>query len=498
MPSRCSLLLGLLFILTALGNGQATQNSDLPQDTWYSLYFQGVHSGYSHITSVKDVYNGLPALLDNSSTITKITVFGTVVEQDVESQSWSDLKTGQPFYQTFTIESGGTTTIVDATFSPQSVTALLKSGTDTTTKVIPIPAGQKIVSGDTEGINSAAPLIAGQTETDLDFDPLTLTLEKQVSTVAAVGVPIKDAVKGTSLLTAEVYVVEPEGNATAYQDDSGVPIRIVMPAGIYMVRCTKADAVSTNSSLADYASDPAPTSSAPKVAKGYEPSSDLAISTSVSPSGVSMGNERTLTDLTAVLVVPGQEQKTVTETAIAVPPAEASPVGTLSTPLTSPYLKDAPYLSLNSSEIMSTEASIVGTQTNSYLVVKSIHDWVYDHMTPEGSLGVPRSASDVIANPVGVCRDYAILYTSLARAAGIPTKINAGLVGYHGKFYYHAWASSYIGGSIGWLPVDTTMPGMFVDASHIPLGSGDPTVMFSLSDVIGNMQVKTLKAHNSL
>jgi hypothetical protein len=119
-------------------------------------------------------------------------------------------------------------------------------------------------------------------------------------------------------------------------------------------------------------------------------------------------------------------------------------------------------------------------------------------MTPQGTLGLPRSGSDILANPVGVCRDYAVLYTTLARASGIPTKINAGLVGFQGRFYYHAWASSYIGGSVGWLPVDATLPTMFVDASHIPLGSGDATVLFTLSNVIGNMKVETLNERNSL
>jgi hypothetical protein len=119
-------------------------------------------------------------------------------------------------------------------------------------------------------------------------------------------------------------------------------------------------------------------------------------------------------------------------------------------------------------------------------------------MTPVGSLGLPRSATDILANPQGVCRDYAVLYTTLARTAGIPTKINAGLVGFHGRFYYHAWASSYIGGSVGWLPVDPTLPTMFVDATHIPLGTGDATVMFNLSGVIGNTKVETLNTRNSL
>ena len=496
MPSRGCLLLGLLLIFSCLLSvSVAEASSSLPQDLWYSIYFQGQHSGYSHISSFPDRFNGVTATCDESTTVTKITVFGTVVEQDVESKSWSDVKTGEPFYQTFKIESGGTETDVDAKFTPTVVVAILKSGSDSTIKQVPIPPGEKIINGDTEGMDSPGPLTLGQTQTDLEFDPLTLTLDTQISTVIALHIPVKDAADGTLRNTAEIAVHDSEGSATAFQDGAGTPIRIMMPAGISMVRCSKDQATDTGSELAEYAVNPL-TSAATQEAATYSPSPDLAVSTSVNNVGQPMGDERTLSGLTVKITVPGQPVKTVTESAVAVPPTSTDPISSLTNDQTNAYLTDAPYLSLTDPAIKSTSQQIVGAQTDSYSAVKLIHDWVYNHMTPKGSLGVPRSASDVIANPVGVCRDYAVLYTSLARAAGIPTKVNAGLVGFKGKFYYHAWASSYVGGTVGWLPVDATMPSMFVDASHIPLGSGDPTVMFALADVIGNMHVEALKAEN--
>jgi hypothetical protein len=496
MLSRLSLLLGLM--VAASSSCGLAKASPLSQDLWYSVYFQGQHSGYTHLTTVPDTYNGQPASRDNSSTLTKITVFGTLVEQDVESTSWSDPKSGVLFYQTFKIQSGGTETDVDATFSTSSVTALLKSGTDQTTKVIPIPAGEKIVDGDMEGMTATGPLKVGQTETDLEFDPLTLTLEKQTSKVITVDVPVKNAVTGYVTPTAKIDVQDPNGDAIAYQDASGIPLKISMPAGIFMVYCSQSDALSTDNSLASYATDQTTGDSSSTPVSIYHPSPDLAVSTSVSPEGQSIGDARKLESLTVKLMLPGQPDKIVTETAVAVPPKWSSALSTLPSSATAPFLDDAPYLSLDSPAISQTAKEIAGNDSDSYTIVKHIHDYVYSLMSPKGSLGVPRAASDIIANPVGVCRDYAILFTSLSRAAGIPTKVCAGLVGYQGKFYYHAWAMSFIGGSVGWLPVDATMPTMFVDASHIALGSGDPTVMFALADVIGNMRVETLKTSNSL
>jgi hypothetical protein len=431
----------------------------------------------------------------DSLTVTKLTVFGTVVSQNITSRSYTDPKSGEPFFQSFTIESGGSETDVKAIFTPKVVMATLKSGAETTSKTLHIPAGEKIIDGDSEGMNSAGPMKVGQKETCLEFDPVSLSLEKQVSTVRAVNIPVKDARTGLIRSTAQVLVSEKDGNATAYQDSDGTPVLILMPASLVMLCTDQTHALADDSSQASYAQDPANSDAAGT--KHYDPAPDLAITTAVSPTGVELKNERTLTEMTAKLTIADRKPEIITERAISVPPANSEPIANLSDSAPG-FLASAPYLSADDPAIKTTAASIVGTQTDSYQAVKLLHDWVYAHMSPVGSLGLPRSASDILAHPQGVCRDYAILYTSLARAAGIPTKINAGLVGFHGRYYYHAWASSFIGGTTGWLPVDPTLPTMFVDASHIPLGSGDATVMFDLVGVIGNTKVETLNLRNSL
>jgi hypothetical protein len=495
MSCRCRFVFLLVLVLIPACATTTLAAVRADQDLWYSLFFQSVHSGYSHIVSTSDVWNGRKATKEVSQTITKLNVFGASVEQDIDCTSYSDPTTGQPFYQTFKIASGGSVTEVSAYFTPHMVSSTLKSGTEVTKKVLPIPPGEKIVDGDTEGIETSGPLRVGQKEVDLEFDPVSLSLDKQVSTVQAVNVPLKDARDGLVHATARVFVSDPEGDATAYQDNAGTPILVLMPAGLVMICTDHEHATNGDNSQASYAADPA--APANPGGKAYDPAPDLAVATAVSPTGVLLQNERSLVSLTVRVTIKGQEPKTITETAIAVPPPNSSTIASLAAD-NSKYLAAAPYLSVDDPAIKKTALQIIGTESNSYAAVKLIHDWVYAHMSPVGTLGLPRSAGDILSNPQGVCRDYAVLYTSLARAAGIPTKIDAGLVGYHGRFYYHAWATSYIGGSVGWLPIDPTMPGMFVDASHIALGTGDATVMFELSDVIGNTKVETVSLRNSL
>jgi hypothetical protein len=111
-------------------------------------------------------------------------------------------------------------------------------------------------------------------------------------------------------------------------------------------------------------------------------------------------------------------------------------------------------------------------------------------MRSKGDVGIVRSSLDVLHTKTGVCRDYAILYTALARSAGIPTKVVSGLVFWQGKFYYHAWAESYTG---RWTPVDATLPTDFVDATHIKFAEGDATSMFSLARLMGVIKAEILK-----
>ena len=89
-----------------------------------------------------------------------------------------------------------------------------------------------------------------------------------------------------------------------------------------------------------------------------------------------------------------------------------------------------------------------------------------------------------------MCRDYATLYTALARAAGVPTRLCAGIVYADGKFFYHAWAESFVG---QWVAFDPTLydpkQASFVDATHIKFAQGDVTQMFEVVSIVGRLKI---------
>jgi transglutaminase-like putative cysteine protease len=84
-----------------------------------------------------------------------------------------------------------------------------------------------------------------------------------------------------------------------------------------------------------------------------------------------------------------------------------------------------------------------------------------------------------------------VLFAALARAAGIPTKIEAGLVFLRQRFFYHAWNSIYVG---QWITVDALFDQIPADVTHIRLASGMQEDQLDILSLIGNLKIQILEA----
>jgi len=159
----------------------------------------------------------------------------------------------------------------------------------------------------------------------------------------------------------------------------------------------------------------------------------------------------------------------------------------VSEPSVQSQLTRAPYLETDDPKIAKLAAELRGQETNAYKVAMKVRDWVHKSMTPDYSIGVPRSCVEVNGKRRGVCRDYATLFAGIARAAGVPTRVCGGMLFADGKFFYHAWAECWVG---EWTPFDPTLPqGDFVDATHIKFAQGDVTDMFQVAGIVGRIKV---------
>jgi hypothetical protein len=103
------------------------------------------------------------------------------------------------------------------------------------------------------------------------------------------------------------------------------------------------------------------------------------------------------------------------------------------------------------------------------------------------------SALDVLEKRKAECQGHAYLYASLARAAGIPTRVVNGLAYSEDLqgFLYHSWAESLIGSD--WIAVDPTFGQTAADATHIKLIEGEQLAdLVPLLDWVGRAQLRVL------
>jgi len=91
------------------------------------------------------------------------------------------------------------------------------------------------------------------------------------------------------------------------------------------------------------------------------------------------------------------------------------------------------------------------------------------------------------------CQGHAYLYTALARAAGVPTRMVNGLV-YSEEFrgfLYHSWAESLVGDD--WRVVDPTFGQAAADATHIKLVEGENLAdLIPLTEWVGKVKIRVL------
>jgi hypothetical protein len=150
------------------------------------------------------------------------------------------------------------------------------------------------------------------------------------------------------------------------------------------------------------------------------------------------------------------------------------------------YLEESAEVQSRNSMIRSLAWEIVGDTRNDWQVAQDINRWVHNNLEKEMVDTV--TALDALHDRRGECQSHTYLFTALARAAGIPTRIVNGLVyskEYSG-FLYHAWPEVYVG---EWRALDPTFGQSVVDATHIKLTEGTKEGPFGLMEFVGKLEI---------
>jgi len=154
-----------------------------------------------------------------------------------------------------------------------------------------------------------------------------------------------------------------------------------------------------------------------------------------------------------------------------------------------PYLKPSLFVQSDHPDILDLAGTLVKNDMSSRDKVIRIKDWLFAEIEKRPVLSVP-NALETLKNKMGDCNEHAVLFAALARAAGVPTRIEAGLVYLNGRFYYHAWNSVFLD---RWVTVDALMNQFPADVTHIRFTRGGPENQLDLMGVIGKINLEILE-----
>jgi hypothetical protein len=122
----------------------------------------------------------------------------------------------------------------------------------------------------------------------------------------------------------------------------------------------------------------------------------------------------------------------------------------ISGPEFAPYLGESRYIKPHDEKIVAVAREVTRGKTDALEAVKALSAWMLNNIEPS-LIAETLSGPEVLACRKGKCSEFATLFASLSRAAGIPTRIALGERMIPGQWGGHMWNEVYVG---RWIPVD--------------------------------------------
>lgn len=165
------------------------------------------------------------------------------------------------------------------------------------------------------------------------------------------------------------------------------------------------------------------------------------------------------------------------------------------TPEQAAWIKDAIDIPSVHPKIISKATEVTAGAHDRLAAVQKLNQFVFEYLEKIPVIGVPNGLV-TLEDAKGDCNEHTILFVSLARAIGIPTRLAAGIVysdrsGPIGQFYYHAWPEVWMGEDY-WLPVDPTFGQVPADATHLKLVEGGLDRQVEIMAFLGQIELTVI------
>ncbi len=308
------------------------------------------------------------------------------------------------------------------------------------------------------------------------FDPVTLSkADARVRCIAYETLEIA----GKGMPTRRLQVTMNGFRSQAWVDDAGEIVRAETPFGLVLQRINAMEALS-ESTLAgmEGAEFLGRTAIRPTGERPFRTASTMTVE-------IRGLEERELpSDSVQVQIAEGRYR--ITTAALAESADAADP-----TPGPEALRADS-FVQSDHPRIRNQAEEIVAGEKDPWRQALLLHDWVYTRLEKEAVVSIP-SAVEVLENRRGDCNEHTVLFTALARAVGLPTRMGIGIVWSDelDGFYYHAWPEVYLDGR--WVWMDPTLDQPLADATHLKLLSGGIETWPQLLPYLGQLQIEVLE-----
>lgn len=145
-------------------------------------------------------------------------------------------------------------------------------------------------------------------------------------------------------------------------------------------------------------------------------------------------------------------------------------------------------------KVVALAAKAVGDAKTDLDKVKNLVRFTHRYVRPTFSNAIP-TIHDLLENKKGDCKAYALLFTNLARASGLPAREMAGLlyVGDDQKaFGGHAWNEVVVDGH--WIPIDAAFDEVEPNATHLCFGT-EKRAARNLLETMGNLKLRVVSVN---
>jgi len=466
------------FIPRWQGSNSSIQIPAEPTDTWLGLLLNDRNQtpiGFLNVRTSPIEREAQEGVLAQFLGHMRLSLGSFKGELRVDGQAWATKRDGLRDFL-FSMRSGEHATTVEGKVAAGRLTGFIATGGEKTPIDLPFPTDQIMTNAPGLGGVSMPSLEIGDEVLVDAFDPMTMSagtarvLCLREETITVMGVEKRAKVLSTNLSGI---------TSTAWVDANGEVLRAETPLGIVLQRMTQAEA--QRLAMTDLGASDGLLKLASVPADGLTPRRGIS-RMRISVRGL---------DETADL--PSDEsQQVVDENELLIEPQ--GPDATAVT-LESATLKDALandiFLQLDNPRIVEAASRIVGNESDNWKKSQLIYEWVHASVKKAMVPSLP-TALDVLTTLEGDCNEHTMLYTALARASGVPTRMAIGLVWSEefDAFYYHAWPEVFVG---RWVWMDPTLGQKVADATHIKLVNGDLQEWWKVAPYMGRLKLEVLE-----